>query len=154
MWIDVLKSNMLENHLITGQWCKPLTSVREITHNFNRSQGTTSTIHGIWIVSWSWTLAKSPDRRPMMWTCRWMRRTCHYGMQALRYQKGVSRSTSQIMSWSRKEAIGWRRFIMNPTSSTWNRGCNMSVNQDWNRESGMYKLQKDLLLKIWVPWLK
>ena len=28
------------NHLITGQWCEPLTSVREITINVNDSQGT------------------------------------------------------------------------------------------------------------------
>ena len=77
MWIDVLKSNMLENHLITGQWCEPLTSARETTHNVNGSQGTTSTIHGIWIVSWSRTPVKSPDRKPMMWTSRWMWRTCH-----------------------------------------------------------------------------
>ena len=28
------------NHLITGQWCEPLTSAREITINVNDSQGT------------------------------------------------------------------------------------------------------------------
>ena len=51
MSIDVLNSNMLENHLITGQWCELLTSAIETTHNVNGSQGTTSTIHGMWIVS-------------------------------------------------------------------------------------------------------
>ena len=77
MWIDVLKSNMLENHLITGQWCESLTSARETTHNVNGSQGNTSTIHEMWIVSWNQTPVKSPDWRPMMWTHRRMRRTCH-----------------------------------------------------------------------------
>ena len=28
------------NHLITGQWCEPLTSAREIAINVNDSQGT------------------------------------------------------------------------------------------------------------------
>jgi hypothetical protein len=28
------------NHFITGQWCEPLTSAREITINVNDSQGT------------------------------------------------------------------------------------------------------------------
>jgi hypothetical protein len=28
------------NHLITGQWCEPLTSAREITIDVNDSQGT------------------------------------------------------------------------------------------------------------------
>ena len=51
MWIDVLKLKMLENYLMIGQWCEPLTSVRETTHNVNGSQGTTSTIRGMWIVS-------------------------------------------------------------------------------------------------------
>ena len=94
MWIDVLKSNMLENHLITDQWCELLTSAKETTNNDNGSQGTTSTIHGMWTVIWHRTPAESLDRRPIMWTCHRMRRTCHWGMQALRYRKGVSRPTS------------------------------------------------------------
>ena len=49
MWINVLKSSMLESRLITDQWCEPLTSVRETTNNDNCPQGTISTIHRIWI---------------------------------------------------------------------------------------------------------
>jgi len=48
MQIDVLKSSILENHLITSEWCKLLTTVRETTSNANGSQGTTSIIHEVW----------------------------------------------------------------------------------------------------------
>ena len=47
--MNVLKSNMLRSHLITGQWCESLTSVKETTNNDNGSQDTGSTIHGMWI---------------------------------------------------------------------------------------------------------
>ena len=46
MWYDSNHVNRCpdvehgRNHLITGQWCEPLTSVREITINVNASQGT------------------------------------------------------------------------------------------------------------------
>jgi hypothetical protein len=46
MWYDSNHVNRFphvehgRNHLITGQWCEPLTSVREITINVNDSQGT------------------------------------------------------------------------------------------------------------------
>lgn len=66
MWIDVLKSSILENHLITGKWCESLTSARETTSNVNGSQGTTTTIHKVWRMSWSRTLVESPDRIPLM----------------------------------------------------------------------------------------
>jgi len=42
-------SNMLESRLITSQWCKLLTSMRETTNNDNVPQGTISTIHKMWI---------------------------------------------------------------------------------------------------------
>jgi len=41
MWMNVLKSNMIENHLIISQWCGPLTGTRETTNNDNGSQGAT-----------------------------------------------------------------------------------------------------------------
>jgi hypothetical protein len=46
MWYDSNHVNRCldvehgRNHLITGQWCEPLTSAREITINVNDSQGT------------------------------------------------------------------------------------------------------------------
>jgi len=40
MRMHVSKLNMLENHLITIQWCGPLTGTRETTSNDNCSQGT------------------------------------------------------------------------------------------------------------------
>ena len=103
MRISELKSNMQEHRLITSQWWKLLTDVRGTTINANGPQGTTATIYGMWKMSWRWTPAESLDRRPMMKTSRRMRRTCHWGMQAPRYQKGVSRLASWIMSWSRQE---------------------------------------------------
>ncbi len=101
MTINVLKSSILENHLITNQWCEPLTSARETTSNVNGSQGNASTIHKVWRMIWSRTLVKSIDQRPMMQAYRRMRRTCDWGVQAPRYPKGVSISTSWIMSWCR-----------------------------------------------------
>ena len=38
--MNVSKSNMLENHLIIGQWYGPLTGTRETTSNENGPQGT------------------------------------------------------------------------------------------------------------------
>ena len=122
MRIDVLKSSTLENHLGTGQWCELLASARDTTSNVNGSQGTASAIHKVWRMIWSRTLVKSPNRRPMMKACRRARRTFHWGMQAPRYQKGFSRSTSRIMSWSRQEATNQRRSIVFPTSSMQDKG--------------------------------
>ena len=103
MWISELKLNMQEHRLITSQWWKLLTYARGTTNNDNGPQGTIGTIYGMWTVSWRRTLAESSDQRSMMKTLHQMRRSCHWGMQALRYQKGVSRSASWIMSWSRQE---------------------------------------------------
>lgn len=47
--MNVSKSNILESHFITSQWCEPLTGARETTNNDNGSQGTSSTIHRMWI---------------------------------------------------------------------------------------------------------
>jgi len=41
--------NMLESRLITNQWCKLLTSVRETTNNDNGPQGIINTIYRMWI---------------------------------------------------------------------------------------------------------
>ena len=49
------------------------------------------------------TPVESSDQRPMMKTSSRTPRTYHWGMQAPRYLKGVSKSTSWIMSWSRQE---------------------------------------------------
>ena len=103
MRICELKSNMQEHRLITSQWWKLLTDARGTTINSNGPQGTRGTIYGMWTVIWRRTPAESLDRRSIMKTSRRMRRTCHYGMQAPRYQKGVSRPSSWIMSWSWKE---------------------------------------------------
>ena len=40
MWLQCLDVEHGRNHLITGQWWEPWTSVREITINVNHSQGT------------------------------------------------------------------------------------------------------------------
>ena len=103
MWISELKSNMQEHRLITSQWWKLLTDARGTTINANGHQATTGTIYGMWTMSWHRTPIESLNQRPMMKTSRRMRRTCHWGMQAPRYRKGVSRSASRIMSWSRQE---------------------------------------------------
>ena len=66
------------------------------------------------------------------------------------------------MRWSQQEVIHRRRVIMNPTSSTQNRGGNMSVNQDWNRGSGNVQTAKgfslehigDTTLEFGSIWLK
>ena len=103
MWISELKSNMQEHRLITSQWWKLLTDARGTTINSNGPQGTTGTIYSMWTVSWRRTPIESLDQRPLLKTSRRMRWTCHWGMQAPRYQKGVSRSASWIMNWSRQE---------------------------------------------------
>ena len=122
MRISELKSNMQEHRLITIQWWKLLTYARGTANNDNGPQGTIGTIYGMWTMSWRWTPAESLDRRPMMKTSRRMLRTFHWGMQAPRYQKGVSRLASWIMSWSQQEVTSQRRPIMFPTSSTVDRG--------------------------------
>ena len=108
MRIYELKSNMQENHLITSQWWKLLTYGRETTNDDDGRQGTKGTINKMWKMIWHGTSAESLDRRPMMWNLHRMRKTCHWGMQAPRYQKGVFRSNSWIMSWSRQE-VTWSK---------------------------------------------
>ena len=54
------------NHLITGQWCEPLTSAREITINVNDSQGTLVRSNECEWMSWSQTSVESSDQRSMM----------------------------------------------------------------------------------------
>ena len=64
-WVDVEHGR---NHLITGQWCKPLTSVGETTRNVNGSQ---STQYSPWNVN-EWVgvehFVESFDRKSMMKT--------------------------------------------------------------------------------------
>jgi hypothetical protein len=55
-----------KSHLITGQWCEPLTSVREITINVNDSQGTLVHPNECEWMSWSQTSLESFDHRSMM----------------------------------------------------------------------------------------
>jgi hypothetical protein len=51
----------VSNHLITGQWCEPLTSAREITINVNNSQGTLVHSNECEWMSWSRTYVESSD---------------------------------------------------------------------------------------------
>lgn len=69
-------------------------------------------------------------RRPMMSTCHHKRETCHWCMQASRYWKGVSKSTSWIMSWCRQEVTRRRRALMYPPSTTRNE-CNDFEDRMW-----------------------
>lgn len=123
MWICYLRLNMGRHHLITNQWCKLLTDVREITNNDNDPQGTV--VHSAWSewMFWCRTPYKafrskasdvnlSPKVRKLPW-----------GMKASRYWKGVSKSTSWIMCWYQQEATCRRRALMYPTSMTRNK-CN------------------------------
>ena len=58
MWLQWSEVEHGRNHLITSQWCEPLTSAKEITINANDSQGTR--VHSseceyivwCWIVRW------------------------------------------------------------------------------------------------------
>lgn len=155
MRINVLKSSILGNHLITSQWGEPLTSVRETTSNVNGSQGIIGTIHKVWRMIWSGTLLKSPDWRPMMQVYHRMRRTFHWGMQAPSYPKGVSRSTSWIMSWCRHETIHCRRAIMFLTLMMWDKGTRwrcMKQRIRGGRKSANCRRIK--LLNISVTWLQ
>ena len=57
---------------------------------------------------------------PLMLTYHQKRQTCHWCMQASRYWKGISKSTSWIMCWCQQEATHCRRALMYPTSTTRN----------------------------------
>lgn len=110
---------MLENHLITSQWCGPITGMRETTNNDNGPQGITvqsmnvsmklrSNTHGI-------TRSKANNEDLSSAAKNWPLR--HANSKVL---KGSSKSSSWIVSWSRQEVTSQRRAMMNPPSSTWN----------------------------------
>ena len=74
-------------------------------------------------------------RRPLMSTCRWKWETCHWCKQASKHWKGVSKSTSWIMSWCWQEATCRRRALMYPTSTAWNEVNDLlEVNTFWRHK--------------------
>ena len=64
--------------------------------------------------------SKSFSRRPLMSTYCWKRETYHWCMQASRYWRGVSKSTSWMMWCCWQEAPRRRGALMYPTSMTRN----------------------------------
>ena len=62
-WVEVEHGR---NHLITGQWCEPLTSVMEITNDNNDSQGIIVHYDEWEWISWSQESTESLDQTSMM----------------------------------------------------------------------------------------
>ena len=108
------------NHLITGQWCEPLTSARDITINVNDSQGTL--VQSIECEYMSW--CQTPSR--FYWwkvndvnLCReWENLSIRH--IDLKVPNIVSKTISWMMSWCRREKSRRRRAMMSPTSTTRN----------------------------------
>ena len=111
---------------------------------------------------------KSFNQRLVMSTYRRKQETCHWCMQASRYWKGVSKSTSWIMCWCRQEVALRRRALMYPTSTTWNE-CNDFGDGIWwtTQGSGMavmkmkvyeyckrWVLLSDFSSTCWRHWMK
>jgi len=118
MRTDVLRSSMIENRLIIGQWWKSLTSMRETTNNGNGSQGTVqynplSVKNELKSNTCGTTQSKTNDESLSSSVKNFPLRHA-----SSKVPKGISRSISRIMRCCRHETICRKRAMMFPPSMT------------------------------------